>query len=514
MSHNMVQAALWEQWSHGQLKWTENPGFRWTGLYALFAFFAFGIVHQLLPINMILCCKPKSKLYQLFNSPRSCFLSHYFHYAFFLAFIYLYEVLVTFKVDGSTITLESNINYIPILILSIIWFATLCLIEFGQIVTQGISCYFRSYWNILDWIILFSFLISVIIANPYIVGQSLGNPYIYIIFSKLTSVTFVCALLRFMAPFYLSNFIGPTLLIFTDMKFDIIRFLIIFAYVIFAYSLAMYYFYVDVGPGSSDFATLSSSLTILVSSIFGGEGFESLEISNGVWMNLSSNHSNWAESTAEYYTAMGYTLYVLFGIITLIMLLNLCIAMLSDRYTKFKDNIDVQWKFERSKIWMDYIGTKGSNCNALSGTIYLIVVLICLPVVGVLLIRECYREGCQDYDLDSEDDNGNSYEEEGGKEIIIMNEQAEDTDEVVLEMQVIGPDSSENTDSEGSEETNENASDQDSSEKSDSEENEETNENKPTLEFNQLMTLLLERYYDKHYVILKKTLDVADKEDE
>ncbi|XP_077994100.1 uncharacterized protein LOC144447856 [Glandiceps talaboti] len=115
-----------------------------------------------------------------------------------------------------------------------------------------------------------------------------------------------------------------------------------------------------------------------MTTIFGSDGSESLETSASVWMNISSsNQSKWAEITAQYYTSMGYTLYSLFGIIALVMLLNLCIAMMSDRYTKIMENIDTVWKFERSKIWMEYIGAEGSNFSAISCVFYLTTAILC-----------------------------------------------------------------------------------------------------------------------------------------
>ncbi|XP_077998424.1 short transient receptor potential channel 4-like [Glandiceps talaboti] len=377
IAHPMVQKFLRGQWTCGQPEWTQKNGFGWELLYAIFAFFVFGILHQIFPVHIIFCTR--TRLHHLYDSPKASFLSHYFHYAFFLILMFIYEVLVQFKIEGSEVRNEGYmmINHKIILAILIIWFITLCFIELGQLITYGVTGYFKSNWNLLDLFILATFFISIILANPDIVGQIYGNPYIYIILSKLTAFTYVCALLRFLKPFLLSHYLGPTLLVFTSMRHDIIRFLIIFTYVIVAYALAMYYFYVNVGPENSVFAKFSSSLTVLMTSIFGGVGTESLEINSLVWQNISNEHNEWVDITIRYYTAMGYILYVSFGLIVLIMLLNLCIAMLSDRYTKLQENIDREWKFERSSIWLDYIGSTGANLNSLSSVVCLLVGIIC-----------------------------------------------------------------------------------------------------------------------------------------
>ncbi|XP_070546373.1 transient receptor potential-gamma protein-like [Ptychodera flava] len=39
----------------------------------------------------------------------------------------------------------------------------------------------------------------------------------------------------------------------------------------------------------------------------------------------------------------------------IVILLNLCIAMMSETYTKIKENIDIEWTFCRTTLWMDFI---------------------------------------------------------------------------------------------------------------------------------------------------------------
>ncbi|XP_077984795.1 uncharacterized protein LOC144439382 [Glandiceps talaboti] len=48
-------------------------------------------------------------------------------------------------------------------------------------------------------------------------------------------------------------------------------------------------------------------------------------------------------------------LYGLFCILAVLILLNLCIAMMSTTYSKIEKDIDREWKFVRTSMWMDYI---------------------------------------------------------------------------------------------------------------------------------------------------------------
>ncbi|XP_070536460.1 transient-receptor-potential-like protein isoform X2 [Ptychodera flava] len=390
ISKDQIQRFLKTEWLRGQPKWSRNKGVVWRVLYAIFAFFVYGIFNQFVPVHICVC--GTSRLHRLFYSPKSAFLSHYFHYAFFLLFIFWYQVFVSYKVEGSKAIIVSDINYVPILVLCIIWFVTLCIADIGQLMFQGPSRYFKNHWNILDVTILVSFFLGVIIGNPDIVGDIYDDPYTFIYLSKFTSLTFVCALLRFMEPFYLSYFVGPILLIFTEMRHDIFRFLVVFGYVVVSYALAMYYFYVDVGENQSKFARFPSSLSSLVFTIFGGDATESLTIEERIELMVSNGTAALSSprTLTSYFIAVGYILYILFGIIVLIMLLNLCIAMMSDRYSQLHGEINLEWKFERSRIWMEYIGDRGSNSNVLSFIVYLLFSFCCVPFL-------CIRSMCSNY---------------------------------------------------------------------------------------------------------------------
>ncbi|XP_070556055.1 short transient receptor potential channel 4-like [Ptychodera flava] len=297
--------------------------------------------------------------------------------------------------------------------MSLIWFGALFIDELVGIFEEGLR-FFKSYWNLLDFFIFTFFVGSVILGNPLFFGTIYQNPYICIILSKLASLSFIFALLRLLKPLYLSHFFGPMLIIFTDMRHDIFRFLIIFGYVVLAFALAMYYFYVDLGSDQSGYAELSSSLTILITTIFGGDGTDDLQVDQNMRFNISSELSRFASAAADYYVTMGYVLYTFFGIIVVIMLLNLCIAMMSDRYTRVqatkslqdtlgsetylkylkllamhgkvqfkayynpnfaKEVIDLEWKFERTKIWMSYVCAKRPPMTPATTVCYLILLL-------------------------------------------------------------------------------------------------------------------------------------------
>ena len=51
----------------------------------------------------------------------------------------------------------------------------------------------------------------------------------------------------------------------------------------------------------------------------------------------------------------GYLIYGAFNIASVIVLLNMLIAMMSKSYETIEEHADVEWKFARSKLYMEYI---------------------------------------------------------------------------------------------------------------------------------------------------------------
>ena len=67
---------------------------------------------------------------------------------------------------------------------------------------------------------------------------------------------------------------------------------------------------------------------------------------------------------------VGYLIYGTFNIVSVIVLLNMLIAMMSKSYETIEEHADVEWKFARSKLYMEYI-KEGKWRSAISSTLFL-----------------------------------------------------------------------------------------------------------------------------------------------
>ena len=53
---------------------------------------------------------------------------------------------------------------------------------------------------------------------------------------------------------------------------------------------------------------------------------------------------------------IGYQMYGTYNVITVVIMLNMLIAMINNSYNRIEDAADVEWKFARSKLMLSYFG--------------------------------------------------------------------------------------------------------------------------------------------------------------
>ncbi|CAL4063112.1 unnamed protein product, partial [Meganyctiphanes norvegica] len=62
--------------------------------------------------------------------------------------------------------------------------------------------------------------------------------------------------------------------------------------------------------------------------------------------NLSEDH--------QFIEAVGQGLFMAYHVMSIIVLMNMLIAMMSSSFQQIEDHADQEWKFARSKLWMSY----------------------------------------------------------------------------------------------------------------------------------------------------------------
>ncbi|ESO05324.1 hypothetical protein HELRODRAFT_191443 [Helobdella robusta] len=165
--------------------------------------------------------------------------------------------------------------------------------------------------------------------------------------------------------------LGPLQISLGRMLGDISRFLVLFTLVLFAFMVGLhnlywyYGFQTYVGKEGDNkihystvaFQGLPRTLQSLFWSMFGLVPVESVEVKYpGKWES-SEYHNNFpgGNHTTSLVEQVGMYLFALYHVTVIIVLTNMLIAMMSHSFEAIQGDCDVEWKFARTKLWMNYI---------------------------------------------------------------------------------------------------------------------------------------------------------------
>ncbi|XP_078599583.1 short transient receptor potential channel 4-like isoform X2 [Branchiostoma floridae x Branchiostoma japonicum] len=261
------------------------------------------------------------------------------------------------------------------------WVLGMLLEETRLILKMGARTYLSdavgkdSWFIILIYLAAFAMRVAAYITHggPQEVFRFEWDPYdTTLIAEALTSVGGVFAFLRLLNLLTIDRLLGPMALSMRSMIKDIVKFLVIFAIIVVAFSSGLnelYGFYggaVNQMCGQSDNATsplvyttcevenafgnFAVSFTELFWSLFGLGAKDTLDLSIS---EAGNPRGIYKEHTLTMY--VGLSLYGLYLVVAVVILLNMLIAMMSNSYQAIVDNETTEWRFEVTKMMLRYI---------------------------------------------------------------------------------------------------------------------------------------------------------------
>nr|XP_028572093.1 short transient receptor potential channel 4-like isoform X2 [Podarcis muralis] len=254
---------------------------------------------------------PKSPLGLFIRKP---FIKFICHTASYLTFLFLL-LLASQHIDRSDLNMQGpppTIVEWMILpwVLGFIWG------EIKQMWDGGLQDYIHDWWNLMDFVMNSLYLATISLK--------------IVAFSKIS--------------------LGRMLL-------DILKFLFIYCLVLLAFAngLNQLYFYYETNDANrckgircenqnNAFSTLFETLQSLFWSVFG--------LINLYVTNVDARH--------EFTEFVGATMFGTYNVISLVVLLNMLIAMMNNSYQLIADHADIEWKFARTKLWMSYFEEGGT----------------------------------------------------------------------------------------------------------------------------------------------------------
>lgn len=315
---------------------------------------------------------PKSRIGEIMRSPFMKFLYYSISFGCFLTLL----TMVTFEayreqtgeIKGGGMTRAADRGPGPTLIegLVLIWVVGMLWSEMKQLWQEGVNKYVHQWWNWLDFAMLCLYLCTISIrVSAYLIyvqwndGERWTPRHMIrthwhayepmLVSEALFAVGNVFSFARIYYLFQTNPYLGPLQISLGCMLVDVAKFCIIFVLIISSFSigLAQLYWYYDANTpvclapdqcltAPNAFSSIANSYMTLLWSLFSITKVEDTDV-------LEAHH---------FTVWVGQGLFILYHMASIIVLLNMLIAMMSHSFERINDHADLEWKFHRSKLWM------------------------------------------------------------------------------------------------------------------------------------------------------------------
>ncbi|KAG8553613.1 hypothetical protein GDO81_003488 [Engystomops pustulosus] len=239
--------------------------------------------------------------------------------------------------------------------------------EIKEMWDGGFTEYVHDWWNLMDFAMNSLYLATISLKIVAYVKYNGSRPreewdmwHPTLIAEALFAISNILSSLRLISLFTANSHLGPLQISLGRMLLDILKFLFIYCLVLLAFAngLNQLYFYYETSASeepnnckgircekqNNAFSTLFETLQSLFWSVFG--------LLNLYVTNVKARH--------EFTEFVGATMFGTYNVISLVVLLNMLIAMMNNSYQLIADHADIEWKFARTKLWMSYFDEGGT----------------------------------------------------------------------------------------------------------------------------------------------------------
>ncbi|XP_016130481.1 short transient receptor potential channel 5-like [Sinocyclocheilus grahami] len=312
--------------------------------------------------SLIYLLAPKSTLGTFIKKPFIKFICHTASYLTFLFLLLLasqHIVQTDLHVQGPPPTIVEWM-ILP-WVLGFIW------AEIKEMWDGGFTEYIHDWWNLMDFAMNSLYLATISLKMVAYFKYNSSRPRVEwemwhptLIAEALFAIANIFSSLRLISLFTANSHLGPLQISLGRMLLDILKFLFIYCLVLLAFAngLNQLYFYYETKASeepnhckgircekqNNAFSTLFETLQSLFWSVFG--------LLNLYVTNVKARH--------EFTEFVGATMFGTYNVISLVVLLNMLIAMMNNSYQLIADHADIEWKFARTKLWMSYFDEGGT----------------------------------------------------------------------------------------------------------------------------------------------------------
>ncbi|KAJ7377775.1 Short transient receptor putative channel 4 [Desmophyllum pertusum] len=334
------------------------------------------------------CCNKDDNTWwefrELYEHPYSKFINHTMWYLGFLSFI----LLTSFEHEFGT--KAAGLVHIDFVVLSFV--LGLLLQEFQEAQRQGFYVYMSKWWNVVDTLIIVTFLASyaVWLLSWFHYGKWKPRKAAFIVADVLYASATVIAYFHLTHIFQVDSVLGPLQLSLYKMLKDVRRFFVIFLllYVSFVNGIVKVYSYYIASQielrrrnitnyeESHSYANHADALIGLFWFLLGVVDDDKISVKDPAFV-----------LTATF----GRLFLMVYVICTVIVALNMLIAMMNNSFERIMENSDIEWKFSRARMWLEWIDN-GNTVPAPINIIYIFyerAVRLCGNIFGF------FKEKCR-----------------------------------------------------------------------------------------------------------------------
>ncbi|CAL8080578.1 unnamed protein product [Calicophoron daubneyi] len=371
VAHPHCQQLLASMWYDGL------PGFRQKPVIAqMITMATFCFMFPIIATCYMLA--PQSKMGTMMKKPFIKFLCHSSSYMSFIGLLLLSAVRIESLLMNTMNERMNDRGPLPSLseaavILYVIGYVWQ---EVKQIYTWGVRTYVTDSWHLLDFV-MHSMYISTITMRtvawirvsvynePRFVNRGQWDSFDPILISEcLFAAANIISTLKLVQVFTISPQLGPLQISIGRMLFDIFKFFCVYALVLVAFAFGLnqlFWFYANnrarnckrvhftLEEGQKDVYDYCITRGTHFTNLF--EIVQSLYWSAYGLIDLTSFNLEYPHAFTEF---VGKLTFGVYSYIAFIVLLNMLIAMMNSSYEQIVGQVDVEWKFARSKLWISY----------------------------------------------------------------------------------------------------------------------------------------------------------------
>ncbi|CAH8583498.1 unnamed protein product [Schistosoma rodhaini] len=360
--------------------WYEGlPGFRQKPVFAQLT--TIGTLCSLFPLlATFYMLAPHSKLGSMMRKPFIKFLCHSSSYLSFLALLTLaatrVEFLLTNSLDqrmhdrGPTPSLTESA--LVIYVIGFVWQ------QMKKLYIWGLRAYLTDMWNLVDFVMNALYIATISLRTvawarivfynePRYINRGQWDSFDPVLVSEcLFAAANIVSTLKLVYVFTVSPQLGPLQISLGRMLHDIFKFFCVYFLVLVAFAFGfnqLYWFYAKnrsrncknvhftLEEGQKDVYDYCITRGTYFTNLF--EIVQSLYWSAYGLIDLTSLNLEYPHAFTEF---VGKLTFGTYSYIAFIVLLNMLIAMMNNSYEQIVGQVDIEWKFARSKLWISYFG--------------------------------------------------------------------------------------------------------------------------------------------------------------